>query len=211
MLDTGSSDLWFATTACTNCPANTPEFDTSKSSTLNTSSQPIKLSYGSGNANGNLLQDTVTLGPYTISNQIFTGVTTLSDGLIDGSLAGILGLAFDSLAVSGATPFWQALVNAGELSSPEMSFYLTRFLETATSTTETDPGGTFTLGGTNSSFFKGDIQFNNIPSGFQASFWLQTVSGELPFLLSRMHQPCSIYRYLGTCQGVASHACVLLS
>ena len=37
-----------------------------------------------------------------------------------------------------------------------------------------------TLGGTNSSLFKGDIQFNPIPSGFQASFWLQTVSGELP-------------------------------
>ncbi|VDC07600.1 unnamed protein product [Peniophora sp. CBMAI 1063] len=177
VLDTGSSDLWFATTACTNCPTGTPEFDTSKSSSLNTSSQTIRLSYGSGTASGNLLQDTVSLGPYTISNQIFTGVTTLSDGLIDGSLAGILGLAFQNLAVSQATPFWEALVNAGELSSPEMGFYLTRFLDDATSSTETDPGGTFTLGGTNSSLFKGDIQFNEIPSGFQPSFWLQTVSG----------------------------------
>ena len=96
VLDTGSSDLWFATTACTNCPNGTPEFDTSRSSSLNTSSQPVKLSYGSGSASGNLLQDTVTLGPYTISNQIFTGVTSLTDGLIDGSLAGILGLAFQN-------------------------------------------------------------------------------------------------------------------
>lgn len=121
----------------------------------------------------------MTLGPYTVSSQIFTGVTQLTDGLIDGELSGILGLAFQSLAVSQATPFWQALINGGQLSNPEMSFYLTRFLDDATSNTETDPGGTFTLGGTNSSLFKGDIQFNAFPSGFQSSFWLQTVSGEL--------------------------------
>ncbi|KZV73514.1 acid protease [Peniophora sp. CONT] len=176
VLDTGSSDLWVATDRCTDCPSDTPKFDTTQSRTLNVSSQTVELSYGSGQLNGTLLQDTVSLGPYTVSGQVFTGAAQISDGLIDGSLAGILGLAFQDISVSDTTPFWQALINGGELSSPEMSFYLTRFLDTATSATETDPGGTFTLGGTNSSFYKGNIEFNAFPNGTQPSFWLQTVS-----------------------------------
>ncbi|VDC07598.1 unnamed protein product [Peniophora sp. CBMAI 1063] len=176
VLDTGSSDLFFATTDCTDCPSNTPEFNTNQSSTLNASSQPIELNYGGGTASGTLFEDTVTLGPYTVPQQIFVGVTQISDGLIDGSLGGLFGLGFQSLSASGALPFWQALVNAGELDSPDMSFYFTRHLDDATSSTETDPGGTFTLGGTNSSFYQGDIEFNAFPDGTEPSFWLQTVS-----------------------------------
>ncbi|KZV73515.1 acid protease [Peniophora sp. CONT] len=176
VLDTGSSDLWVATKGCTDCPTHTPEFDTTQSSTLNASSQFVILSFGSGAVGGTLLQDTVSLGPFTVPDQVFTGATQLITGLLDTSTFGILGLGFQRNAETGATPLWQALVNAGELSSPEMSFFLTRFLDIAT-ITESDPGGTFTLGGTNSSLFKGDIEFNVFPNGTQPGLWLQTVSG----------------------------------
>jgi cathepsin D len=116
------------------------------------------------------------MGPYTIQDQNFVAVNDISDGLIDGKLAGIMGLAFSSLAASGATPFWQTLVENNQLSNPEMSFFITRFLNTATSDDETDPGGTLTLGGTNATFFTGDIEFNDFPSGITPSFWLQEVS-----------------------------------
>ncbi|KAI0065993.1 acid protease [Artomyces pyxidatus] len=175
VLDTGSSDLWVTTTACDACPPNTPEYDTSKSSTLKVSNNPISLKYGSGAASGTLAQDTVTMGPFTISNQIFVTVDSISSGLIDGELAGIMGLAFDSIAASGATPFWQALVNANQFSSPEFSFFITRFVNDPNASEE-EVGGVLTLGGTNSTYFQGDIDFQNFPAGSQTSFWLQQVS-----------------------------------
>lgn len=106
-------------------------------------------------------------------------VTKLTPGLLDGTVSGIMGLAFSSIASTHATPFWQALSSAGQLSSPELSFWLTR--ADPNSQSDDNPGGVFTLGGTNSSLFTGDIDFNNIPANSQASFWLQGLSGESVF------------------------------
>ena len=103
-------------------------------------------------------------------------VDQITSGLIDGSLAGIMGLAFESISNTQATPFWQALLNNNQFQSPEMSFWITRFLNDASATDE-EPGGVLTLGGTNTTLFTGDIDFQNFPSGTQASFWLQTVTG----------------------------------
>lgn len=50
----------------------------------------------------------------------------LTSGLLDGPVSGIMGLGFEAIASTDSTPFWQALVNAGDLSSPEMSFWLAR-------------------------------------------------------------------------------------
>lgn len=82
-----------------------------------------------------------------------------------------MGLAFQTIAQSQATPFWQALANGNSFSSPEMGFFLTRFNGDQNAQT-LEPGGAFTLGGTNASLFTGDIDFVNIPSGVTPSFWL---------------------------------------
>lgn len=100
----------------------------------------------------------------------------MTSGLVDGSIAGILGLAFQTIASTGAVPFWQALINNNQFSSPEMSVFLTRFLDDAQATDE-EPGGILTFGGTNSSLFTGDIDFQAFPSGSTASYWLQSISG----------------------------------
>lgn len=86
-----------------------------------------------------------------------------------------MGLAFQSLASTKALPFWQALVNNNQWASPEMSFWLTRFIDDTSATTN-EPGGDLTLGGTNSSLYTGDIQFLNMPSGVTQSFWLLEMS-----------------------------------
>ncbi|KZV73516.1 acid protease [Peniophora sp. CONT] len=179
LLDTGSADLWVATTACQACPNNSPKFNMAQSSTLVATSQAFTFSYADhSSASGNLVQDTVAIGPYTVHSQSFAGVTSISGIVANlGSNAGILGLAFQNIAVSGASPLWETLIAAGELSSPEMSFYIKRYASIATSPTQLDPGGTFTLGGTNSSFFKGDIEFNAFPPHVIPSAWMQLVSG----------------------------------
>jgi cathepsin D len=135
------------------------------------------LKYGSGSASGIIVQDTVTMGPFTVSQQIFVAVTDVSSGLIEGELAGIMGLAFQGIASSTALPFWQALISNNQLTNPEFSFFITRFDNVASAQAE-EPGGVLTLGGTNTTLYQGDIDFRSFTSPInQGSFWLQTVTG----------------------------------
>lgn len=174
ILDTGSSDLFVVDTSCVECTQNTP-FDGSKSSTFSqqTGGQSLELDYGSGSLLGLAASDTVSMQSFTVSKQTFVTAERLSDGLIDGSVSGLLGLAFQNLAQTGAVPFWQALINDNQLSSPEMSFHLER-----SSKTSDQPGGTFTLGGTDSAAITGDIEFHNLASvDGGPQFWMLQVSG----------------------------------
>lgn len=177
ILDTGSADLWVASSQCTACSTGTPEFDSSKSSsfTQSSSSEPVTIQYGSGTVEGSLAQDTVSMAGFTVSPQKFLSVQQTSSQLLDGPVAGIIGLAFQSLASTHALPFWQALQNNNQFSSPEMSFWLTRFVNDDEAKSE-EPGGVLTLGGTNSSLFTGDIEFLDMPSGVTPSFWLLQMS-----------------------------------
>lgn len=178
VLDTGSSDLWVPGTNCSSCSSQSPVFDTSKSSTFQipTSSfanQEIVIHYGSGEVQGILGSDTVSMGGLTVANQIFLLVDAETSGLVDSPVSGLMGLAFQSLASTQALPYFLALTNNGQLNSSEMSFMLGR-----------DPNpknnnvlareGVFTLGGTNSTLFSGDVQYHNIQE--PASFWLINLS-----------------------------------
>ena len=100
----------------------------------------------------------------------------MSTGLIDGELAGIMGLAFQGIANSEALPFWQALVNNNQLTSPVFSFFITRFVNNPNAKTE-EAGGVLTFGGSNSSLYQGNIDFQPFTLSGSGSFWLQTVSG----------------------------------
>ncbi|KAJ4490934.1 aspartic peptidase domain-containing protein [Lentinula aciculospora] len=183
VLDTGSSDLWVPGTDCQNCDRQTPTFDSSKSSSFKTSSSSSSSSssqgkttiqYGSGAVAGTLAQDTVELGGFTVQGQTFLLADELTNGLLDGPVSGIIGLAFQSIASTDSTPLWQTLVNAGDLSSPEMSFWIAReSSSSSTSSVDGDtevPGGVFTLGGSNTTLFSGDIEF--LDTQGTPSFWL---------------------------------------
>jgi cathepsin D len=168
-----------------------PLFDPSKSTSLQTSSSSVTIRYGSGTVLGNLAKDTISMGGFTVAQQTWcqyfqvplalyltdslVTVTQTTAQIVSGSVSGIMGLAFSAIAATGATPFWQSLVNNNLLQAPEMSFFLTRFVNVPTATEE-EPGGVFTLGGTNATFFKGDIDFVNMPSSVQTSFWLLQLS-----------------------------------
>lgn len=99
----------------------------------------------------------------------------MTTGLVDAPVSGLMGLAFESLASTEAVPFWQAVTNSSQLSAPEMSIWLARN-RNAVNDTALNPGGVFTLGGTNSSLFSGDIEFISIMS--PPSFWLLPLSSK---------------------------------
>ncbi|KAF7369214.1 Peptidase A1 domain-containing protein [Mycena venus] len=172
ILDTGSSDLFVLDTSCNLC-SDAPLFDSSKSSTFSqqTSTRPTIITYGSGSVEGFIATDTVTMGSFSVASQTFLTVEQLDQGLIDGTVSGLIGLAFQDLAETQAVPFWQALASNNQLSSPEMAFQLLR------STSANDqPGGTFTLGGTNSSLFTGNIEFHDLVNASPPTFWQLSLS-----------------------------------
>jgi len=170
IIDTGSADFWLASTQCTTC-TGTNLFDASKSSTLTASPSSVTIRYGSGAVAGNLATDTVSMGGFTVAGQTWLTVVQTTAKIVTGSVSGIMGLAFSAIAATRATPFWQALLNGNQLQAPEMSFYFTRFGNQATAQVE-EPGGVFTIGGTNATFFKGNVEFINMPSNIPSSFWL---------------------------------------
>lgn len=163
-LDTGSSDLWVVSSQCGKSCDTSTVFNEQASSTFeeSTDTTPVELQYGSGEASGPVVRDTVTFAGYTVDPQIFIDVTTLGSGLTsDNTVSGLIGLAWPALSASSSTPFVNALVSANKLSSPMMSFFLSRYVDDPTASA-TEPGGFFTLGGTNSSLFTGNIEYHNI-------------------------------------------------
>jgi len=140
------------------------------------------------------------MGGFQVQRQSWLLVDQTSANLLDGSNAGILGLAFATIANTGATPFWQALAQGNLLSSPEMSFWFTRLLGDQSANTE-DFGGIFTLGGQNQTLYTGDIEFLPlVTSAGRQTYWLLSVSGthpetplSYPWLFSRTYLGYSDY------------------
>ncbi|KIK92268.1 hypothetical protein PAXRUDRAFT_13330 [Paxillus rubicundulus Ve08.2h10] len=175
VLDTGSSDLWVATTACTLCTSDIPLFDSTKSSTYQAAASTLQIDYGSGSVQGIVSADTVSFGGFTIPTQQLLGVTDTTTGLINDGLSGIMGLGFSTISALRTTPFWQTLYNSNLLSQPMFGFFLERYIDDPVPV-NTAPGGTLTLGGTNSSLYTGEIEFINMPSDSTPSYWLQQVT-----------------------------------
>lgn len=161
VLDTGSSDMWTV--------QGKENWNPAQSSTFSNSTTAFKITYGSGSVSGTLASDTVTLAGQTANSQKFAIATYISQGLLGDAVEGIMGLGFPSLSTSKSTPFWQ---NVG---ANEFSFYLASDNSTDTSSySDKAAGGTFTLGGRNTSLFKGDINWSDV---IDESYWLITLGG----------------------------------
>ena len=186
VLDTGSSDLWVTGPDCTTCGRGTPSFNSGASSTFQaaqSNGQPVLVGIlyvtGAvvGAVAGDLVRDTVAMGGFQVQRQPWVLVNQTSGNLLDGSMAGIMGLGFDTGASTGATPFWQTLAMNNQLTTPEMSFWFTRLLDDPTAQEE-EFGGIFTLGGQNKTLYTGDVEFLSLATnaGLKTS-WFLNVSG----------------------------------
>jgi cathepsin D len=142
-----------------------PTFDSTASSSFQNKSTPFSITYGSGQAAGSLGEDVVQMAGYSVPNQMFAVCNQVSQGLLVKPVSGLLGLAFQSIASSGAMPMWQTLVSSGAWDSPLMSFHLSRLVDqtyatgspfpklffyvsfiNATSVLVGEPGGSFSMG-----------------------------------------------------------------
>ena len=167
--DTGSSNLWVPSKACTNCKKTGTLYDSSKSSSYTKNGQPFALQYGTGSCRGFLSNDNTTIGGLTIKNFAFGEVTTeAADVFGTAPFDGILGMGPPAAAIDHVPMPMAQLVSQNLISKNIFSFYLASN-ETA--------GSTLVLGGTDPSFYTG--AFTYVPVAKAAKllpYWLVSAS-----------------------------------
>ncbi|KAI8339342.1 rhizopuspepsin II [Chlamydoabsidia padenii] len=124
--DTGSSDLWFASTLCTSCSSTHTKFNPAKSSTYKAEGKTWSISYGDGsNASGITGIDTVTLGGLKIQNQRIELAKRESSQFQSGATDGLLGLGFDTIStVAGTKTPVDNLIAQNLISNPIFGVFL---------------------------------------------------------------------------------------
>jgi len=167
--DTGSSNLWVPSKACTNCKKTGAKYDSTKSSTYTKNGESFALAYGTGSCNGFLSTDLAGLGGVSITNFSFGEVTTEAADVFGAApFDGILGMGPPKAAVDHVPMPMAQLVAQGKVQHNIFSFYLA---------SNSSAGSTLVLGGTDSKYYKGD--FSYIPVAKAAAllpYWLVSAS-----------------------------------
>ncbi|MBW0486020.1 hypothetical protein O181_025735 [Austropuccinia psidii MF-1] len=181
IMDTGSADIWVSDIGCgteKGCPDSAKRFHPDVSTSYKNLEQSFKVQYGSGKARGHLASDSITLGELTVTGQSF-GLCDQVDNILKPGLdiSGIMGLAWRGIATSSSIPAWESLVLQNALQEPVISFALKRQIDKHSHKKDSDPaikpGGVMTIGGTNASHYKGNIQY--IPLSKDPTYWLITL------------------------------------
>ncbi|NXM65549.1 PEPA protein, partial [Serilophus lunatus] len=128
VFDTGSSNLWVPSVFCSS-PAcrNHNRFNPADSSTFLSTNDTLFIAYGTGSMSGVLGYDTVNVAGINVRNQIFgLAETEPGDFFYYTPFDGILGLAFPSIASSGATPVFDNMMMENLVDRDLFSVYLSR-------------------------------------------------------------------------------------
>ncbi|KZT22353.1 acid protease [Neolentinus lepideus HHB14362 ss-1] len=135
-LDTGSSDLWITSSACTtsachSVPKYPLTYDSPSFVTLNNNETSFSISFADGTAaSGYVARETIQASNLTVANQAF-GVVSSSNVTMGSQISGVLGLGFPRLSTISnkavnATPFFATLSQEGLVNYPLFGLSLTR-------------------------------------------------------------------------------------
>ncbi|KAK6535121.1 hypothetical protein TWF694_001603 [Orbilia ellipsospora] len=129
VLDTGSADTWIPSSGCISksCIAHST-FGASDSSTLQllNNNKTFSIEYASGNVEGVIIKDSMTLGPMALKDVEFGLANTVSDDFTTFPVDGILGLGFPSASVEKVPTFLDNLVSQNIVSKRVFGVYLQR-------------------------------------------------------------------------------------
>ncbi|ORX57070.1 rhizopuspepsin 4 precursor [Hesseltinella vesiculosa] len=162
--DTGSSDLWVASTICSTCKSGKQAlYNPTKSSTYKKDGRKWSITYGDGsNASGITAYDTVTIGGLKIKNQLVEMATTESSSFRTSTMTGILGLSFDALAdVPGTITPVSNMIKQGLIKKPVFGVYLGK----------NGQAGEYVFGGYNKNHVKGAFTTIAVDNVSQGPYW----------------------------------------
>jgi len=168
IFDTGSSDLWVASSNCDSSCGRHAEYDSSKSSTYIQNGTVFDIMYGSGPVSGYQSIDNLNFGGLVVQQQEFAEVTNaagLGAAYKLGKFDGILGLAFPCLSVNKVPTPFENVVSQGLVQNAEFAFYL--------GDSRSDKGELL-LGGTDPKHYTGDFTYVNLR---EATYWEITLNG----------------------------------
>ncbi|KAI8335937.1 syncephapepsin precursor [Chlamydoabsidia padenii] len=167
--DTGSSDLWIASTQCSSCKSHKKKlYNPKKSRTYKKDGRHWSIAYGDGStASGVVATDTVSLGGLKIKKQTIQLATQESASFSSDPMDGILGLAFPSIASvkHTKTPITN-LIESKTMTKPIFGVWLGNDKEGG--------GGEYTFGGYNKKHIKGKLTTVKIDKS--QGFWGVSVS-----------------------------------
>jgi len=168
IFDTGSSDLWVASSKCDSSCGRHAKYNSAKSSSYVANGTAFDIMYGSGPVSGFESVDTLQTGGITVASQEFAEVTDAS-GLGAayklGKFDGILGLAFPVLSVNHVPTVFENMITQKLVAEGLFSFYLGK---------EDGAKGELLMGGVDPNYFSGDITYVPLKA---ATYWEINLDG----------------------------------
>ena len=156
MFDTGSSNTFVLAPNCTGVACYGRKlYNYTDSSTFYLNGTHINLSYGSGDFTGFLGGDDIKLGESLVTDMLFALIDNPdSFTYIYARFDGIIGLAYESIAVDKIPPFFQLMIEQGLLEDASFSFYLTKEVD--------QKGSALVLGGVEERYAASNFSYVNL-------------------------------------------------
>ncbi|KAF7301321.1 Acid protease [Mycena indigotica] len=173
ILDSGSGDLWVSSDQCTSengsgC-GNHTFLGSDVSSSFVNSRKKWSITYGSGFANGEIVNDTIVIAGMVMNDHTFGVAHSISSSFSGDTIAdGLMGLSKSGLSTQGVPTPVEALRNLGFFKSAITSYRLPRLIDN-------ENNGEVTFGGLDETKFdpstRVDINASN------SSFWIIPLEG----------------------------------
>ncbi|GAA6060783.1 hypothetical protein JCM10212_005432 [Sporobolomyces blumeae] len=161
IFDTGSADLWVPSSSAS---TSHDTFSTGQSSTVETSTAEWDIQYGTGSSSGVLARDTVTVGSISVPKQIFALASTLAPVIESLPSDGIMGMAFSTIASSGAPTPFENMISNSLVSQPYFGVYFQRARDLTSQSRGTIGGGELCVGCYDSGKFSGTLNWVPVTS-----------------------------------------------
>lgn len=152
--DTGSSDLWVPSAACSSSICEPKhKYDPTASSTSQLQNGTFTIQYGDkSTVSGPMYTDAVNVAGVQVTGQYLSPVTNLSSTFGSDPIDGLLGLAFPAISNMKQSPFFNTAIAQGSVSKPSFGFKLAK------------NDSELYLGGANCKLYTGAIESHSLSS-----------------------------------------------